>query len=359
MTDSPPRHTVLIVDDTPANLSVLLQYLTDARHHVLVAEDGEEALKLVTHRTPDLILLDVMMPGINGFETCRKLKGLPHIAEVPVIFMTALTDTKEKVQGFEAGAVDYITKPIQHEEALARVSTHLTLRHFHRQRQEELALKQRFMRIASHDLRNPLCLTTFATAIARRKVNDPAAVLAQLDEVEAATHQMQDIIDTFLELKTTSDGKPLQPLTLIEATVRQYHSVAAAKEQYLNLNPPETVLPLIHGTTSIVFQVTSNLISNALKFSPLGSAVEVKLAETTRSTVRVSIRDNGPGVPLAERDRLFQDNAQLSPRPTGGEESHGFGLSIARQLVEQIGGKIGVDFPVSGGSVFWTEWPIA
>ena len=154
--------TILIVDDTPANLNVLLQCLGDAGHRVLVAEDGEEALELLARAAPDLVLLDVMMPGIDGFETCRRLKADPAHADLPVIFMTALSETEQKLQGFAAGAVDYITKPIQHEEALARVSTHLELRRLQRRLTDELALKQRFMRIASHDLRNPLCLSTFA-----------------------------------------------------------------------------------------------------------------------------------------------------------------------------------------------------
>lgn len=155
MPDQSPVATVLIVDDTPANLSVLLQCLGDAGYHVLIAEDGEEALELMARRAPDLVLLDVMMPGIDGFETCRQLKQNPATADVPVIFMTALADTPEKLAGFAAGAVDYITKPIQHDEALARVATHLTLRRLQGQLADELALKQRFMRIASHDLRNP------------------------------------------------------------------------------------------------------------------------------------------------------------------------------------------------------------
>lgn len=353
--DSHPGETVLIVDDTPANLSVLLQCLSDAHYHVLVAEDGEEALELVQRRQPDLILLDVMMPGIDGFETCRQLKASPHAADVPVIFMTALTETDQKLAGFEAGAVDYITKPIQHEEALARVSTHLTLRRLNRRLREELELKQRFMRIASHDLRNPLCLLTFASAVARRRLDQPEAITSQLDEIDESVSQMQDIIDTFLELKETDDGKPLPPLPLIEATVRQYHTVAATKDQQLDLVLPDKTLPLVRGRTSTVFQVLSNLISNALKFSPSGSKVTVTVSTPSPAAVRITVLDEGPGVPIAERDQLFKDNARLSPRPTGGEDSHGFGLSIARQLVEQAGGRIGADFPPSGGSAFWAE----
>lgn len=353
----PTTATVLIVDDTPANLSVLLQCLGDAGHHVLVAEDGEAALELMARRTPDLVLLDVMMPGIDGFETCRQLKQNPATAEVPVIFMTALTDTREKLQGFAAGAVDYITKPIQHEEALARVSTHLSLRKLQRQLHEELALKQRFMRIASHDLRNPLCLTTFSTAIARRKISDPNIVTAQLDEIDSTVDHMQQIIDTFLELSSTGSDQEVNVSALLQAVVRQHQGAANDKTQSLNLLDPPDITPVINGSATTLYQIIANFISNALKFSPVGGNIDVALFQPDVETVRISISDSGPGIPASERVNLFQENTRLSPRPTAGEESHGFGLSIARQLAQELGGKVGADFPAAGGSSFWCELP--
>src|SRR5882762_9832480 len=133
--------TILIVDDTPANLGVLVETLGTAGYSLMVAEDGEEALTQTEQTQPDLILLDVMMPGIDGFETCRRLKAQPHTRDIPVLFMTALSETADKVKAFAAGAVDYITKPIEHDEALARVSTHLALRRLRRELEEQLALK--------------------------------------------------------------------------------------------------------------------------------------------------------------------------------------------------------------------------
>ncbi len=130
------KGAVLIVDDTPTNLEVLVEYLTEAGFDVFVATDGESALEQIKHALPDLILLDVMMPGIDGFETCRRLKGDEATRDVPVIFMTALSETVDKVKGFEVGAVDYVTKPIQHEEVLARVTTHLTIRSLQKGLQE-------------------------------------------------------------------------------------------------------------------------------------------------------------------------------------------------------------------------------
>ena len=165
--------TILIVDDTPANLGVLVETLGAAGYQLMVAEDGEEALAQTEQTRPDLILLDVMMPGIDGFETCRRLKARANTRDVPVLFMTALSETTDKVKAFAAGAVDYITKPIEHEEAMARVQTHLTLRRLQRELQDQLALKERFMRIAGHDLRNPLCLILMAGELVKRQPGLP------------------------------------------------------------------------------------------------------------------------------------------------------------------------------------------
>lgn len=150
--------TVLLVDDQPANLKVLLSYLQQQGFTPLTAQNGERALYQVANFKPDIILLDVMMPGIDGFETCRRLKGNSDTADIPVIFMTALTDIDDKVKGFQAGGVDYVTKPFQHEEVLARLTTHLTLCSL----QKELAEKNRQLQEALDNVKQlsgflPIC----------------------------------------------------------------------------------------------------------------------------------------------------------------------------------------------------------
>src|SRR4051812_2006345 len=194
--------TILIVDDTPANLGVLVETLGTAGYQLMVAEDGEEALAQTAQTQPDLVLLDVMMPGLDGFETCRRLKLRDSTRDIPVLFMTALNEIGDKVKAFAAGGVDYITKPIEHEEALARVRTHLTLRRLRRALEEQLALKERFMRIAGHDLRNPLCLILMAADLARRQPGSPPGVGKHLENIGESATQMRRIIDTFLEIRT-------------------------------------------------------------------------------------------------------------------------------------------------------------
>lgn len=352
-------HTVLIVDDTPANLSVLLECLGRNGYRVLVAEDGEDALEQVAHAPPDLVLLDVMMPGIDGFETCRRLRANPATRDIPVIFMTALTDTREKLAGFEAGGVDYITKPVQHEEALARVATHLQLQRLRRELADQLAWKDRFMRIAAHDLRNPLCLILMAGETAQRASGDAAALARALGNIRESARHMRGIIDTFLQLHSGDRTARLDLPALAAAVVKQHLTAAELKDQSLEFTAPDQ-LPPIRGDSTQVFQIATNLVSNAIKFTPRGGSIRVSVTPSESAMqLRLSVADSGPGVPEAERPKLFTEYSRLSTRPTGGEESHGLGLAIVRQLAADNGGRTGADFPAEGGSVFWCELPIA
>lgn len=159
------KRNILIVDDNPTNLSVLFDYLGQANFKVLVAEDGHTALKRVKYLRPDIILLDVMMPGIDGFETCRRLKNDETNHDIPVIFMTARSETVDKIKGFEVGAVDYITKPIDVAEVLARINTHLKIQDLQTRLEEEVAELKAFGHTVSHDLKNPLSSVIMASQI--------------------------------------------------------------------------------------------------------------------------------------------------------------------------------------------------
>ncbi|MCR6655234.1 MAG: hybrid sensor histidine kinase/response regulator [Opitutus sp.] len=353
---------ILIVDDTPANLGVLVETLGAAGYELMVAEDGEEALAQTAEIVPDLILLDVMMPGLDGFETCRRLKAQATTADVPVLFMTALNETQDKVRAFSSGGVDYLTKPIEHEEALARVRTHLALRRYQRELAEQLTRKENFMRIASHDLRNPVCLILFATELARRQEEIPESVRKQLESIGESAAQIRRIIDTFLGLTLTCpEGETSGRVDLAllgDAVVRQHRPAAERKNIRLIAPSAPDALPNVRCDATLTYQVIANLVSNALKFTPPGGRVALH-ASVANDKVRLAVADSGPGVPADERARLFAAGAKLSPRPTAGEESHGLGLPIVKQLVESQGGSVGAEFPADGGSVFWFELPAA
>jgi signal transduction histidine kinase len=348
--------TILIVDDTPANLGVLVETLGAAGYQLMVAEDGEEALAQTAQTQPDLILLDVMMPGLDGFETCRQLKARAITRDIPVLFMTALSEITDKMKAFAAGGVDYITKPIEHEEALARVRTHLALRRLQRQLEEQLALKDKFMRIASHDLRNPLFMIIMAGELAKRQPGMPADAAKYLDSIaESATHMCR-VIDTFLQLKR-SDATRVD-LNLVAAGAVSQQQVASVTKNIRIVVQLGEDLPPVHSEPAHAFQAVTNFLSNALKFTPRGGTITLHSRLSGRH-VRCEIHDTGPGVPTGERDQLFREHGHLTPKPTAGEESHGVGLAIVKHLVESQGGAVGADFPAGGGSVFWFELPVA
>jgi two-component system sensor histidine kinase/response regulator len=353
--------TILIVDDTPANLSVLVDTLSEAGYQLMVAEDGEDALAQTAHTRPDLILLDVMMPGLDGFETCARLKASADTRDIPVIFITALNETGEKVRAFGAGAVDYITKPIQHEEALARIGTHLTIRRLRQKLEQQLTLTERFMRIASHDLRNPLCLILMSGELARRK-GAPPEVAEYLESIHASAGQMRRIIDTFLNVRRPGDNgrgpAGRVDLNLMAAAVVAQNEPAAERKQVALATELDRDLPLARADIGHAYQALTNYVSNAIKFLPPGGRVVVR-TRATDFTVRLAVHDNGPGVPVAERAALFTEFARLSNRPTAGEESTGIGLSIVKQLIEGERGSVGAEFPPEGGSVFWFELPVS
>jgi two-component system, sensor histidine kinase and response regulator len=352
--------TILIVDDTPANLGVLVETLGDAGYQLMVAEDGEEALAQTAQTQPDLILLDVMMPGIDGFETCRRLKARASTRDVPVLFMTALNETADKVKAFGAGGVDYITKPIEHEEALARVRTHLALRRLRRELEQQLALKERFMKFAGHDLRSPLCLILMASDLARRQpaVNESSA-LKYIESITESATQMRRIIDTFLEIRVPSASGAANgrvDLNLLATAVVRQHSHAAERKQIALTTELTEPLPTARCDAALAYQAFTNFTSNALKFTPLEGRVVVR-TRANGDRVRVEVEDTGPGIPTAERNQLFSEQARLSPRPTGGEESNGLGLSIVKHLIESQSGTVGAEFPGEHGSIFWFELP--
>ncbi len=368
---SPPR--IVVVDDSPASTDTLARQMALEGWDVRAFNDPFEALEAIRADPPDLLLLDVMMPGMNGLAVLKAVRAQPPTADLPVIMLTALDEADDVVRGLDLGANDYLTKPPQFEILAARVRTQLKLKRLQDQRERDIAelrelsaLKDKFLQIAAHDLRNPLGNITFGIdlleqELARLETPVPNAATI-LQAMHNAASIMRSIVNDFLDLQAIRSGKvemnwqPVSLNKLIEAVVAQYQTYAKDKNvalrTYLDADLPDTM-----ADPDRLTQVLGNLVSNAIKFSPPGSAVGVRTREVNRRLL-VEVADNGVGIPEAEIPLLFKEFARLSPRPTGGEKSSGVGLSIARQLVELHGGKIGVRSKVGQGSLFWFELPI-
>jgi two-component system sensor histidine kinase/response regulator len=367
-----PR-SILIVDDVSTNLQLVTGHLESRGYSALVARSGPEAIERARFAHPDLILLDVVMPGIDGFETCRRLKQDEATRDIPVIFMTALTTTSDKIEGFRAGAVDYVTKPLNAEEVLARVDTHLTLDALRRQlaaqnhqlRQEIAAREQvqaalqrsnaeleQLAYVASHDMQEPLrMVASYLQLVAERYA----------DRLDADGHEfigfavdgakrMQALISDLLAFSRVSTrARPFAPTDCAQIVdTAKLHLRVAIAENAAEVSCGE--LPTVEGDATQLLQLFQNLIGNAIKFR--GAAVpRVHVAAERRgSDWCFAVSDNGIGIAPEYFERIFV----LFQRLHGRNEypGTGIGLALCKRIVERHGGRIWVESQPEQGSVF-------
>jgi len=359
------KSKILVVDDKPENLDVLIDYLDKFGLTIFVARNGEEAIQLATKIMPDIILLDVIMPGIDGFQTCHHLKENENTREIPVIFMTALSD--KKVKGFKVGGVDYVTKPLQHEEVLARIRAHITIRFqqkkLEKQNEDLLQLNQEkndFLGMVSHDLKNPLNNILGIADLLNSSIQDKERKLLRL--IEANSKRMLELITELLDINRIESGKRDLSLQKIELTALLFESVyrhrmpAEKKQIQLHFEQTDKNCYLYADRTAIT-QIFDNLISNAVKYSPFDKHINIRLFQSEK-VVRCEIQDEGQGITKQDQQKIFAKFARLSARPTDGENSTGLGLSIVKKLVESMDGHVWAESEGKNkGSLFIVEFP--
>jgi signal transduction histidine kinase len=416
--------TILIVDDTPANLGVIVESLEGHGFRVVVAQRGEEALQRADYVQPDLVLLDVMMPGMDGFEICRRLKAQPGTQDIPVIFMTSLASVEDKVTGFAVGGVDYVTKPLHVEEVRARVSTHLSLRAMQKELERQNAQLQQYQQglerlvaertaelddanrslraevgerkraeeevrqlnvelearvtertaqltaineeleafsySVSHDLRAPLRAITGFTRILTEshRADLTPQDLDYLNKVLLAAQRMDTLIQDLLNYARTGRAVravpvPLAPLVhQLEST---FGTRAAATGAHLEVTRP-LATPL--GDPTLIEQILTNLLDNALKYRCREGTPEVRLSVTPIGEhVLLQVVDNGIGIAPEYQERIFQMFQRLhSQRDYPGT---GIGLAIVAKAVRAMGGGISVESSPGQGSTFSVRLPAA
>jgi two-component system, sensor histidine kinase and response regulator len=357
--------SILVADDTAENLRLLTNMLGNKGFEIRPVTSGRQALQAAERSAPDLILLDITMPEMDGYEVCRRLKEQAALRDIPVIFLTALTETADKLKAFGIGGVDYISKPFQIDEVLARARVHIALR----RAQKELAesyerlrelekVRDHLVHLIVHDMRSPLSVIMGNLEYIQMLLADaPSTDIA--DAVDAAAKGVRNLTgmtNDLLDVSKLEEGK--MPLKLESCDV-----VALAREVaegISKLDPTRTIT--VDGDApvrascdaGIVRRIFQNLLSNAIKHTPDGSSVRVTAAEA-RDKIRVSVIDSGRGVPPEAREKIFEKFGAVETRTDRKYHSVGLGLAFCKLAVEAHGGKIGVDGGEKGGSVFWFE----
>jgi two-component system sensor histidine kinase/response regulator len=355
---SKERGRILVVDDNEANRDMLSRRLGRRGHGVLACDSGAVALDRIEKEEFDVVLLDIMMPGMSGPDTLRAIREKHNPAELPIIMVTARTESESVVESLNLGANDYVTKPIDFPVLEARLQTQLRIRRLSE-------LKDEFLRIASHDLRNPLSmiLTTSSTLPRVCPAGEPMSEQARdlLGRIEARAREMQRIIEDFLDFQAMSDGQvhlrraPVDLNSIAEEVVAGNRDYARSKDIELEFVPSQS-LPATAADPARVMQVAHNLVGNAVKFSPGQTRVIVRTARQD-SFVRMEVIDSGPGLSDEDMGKLFTKYAKLANKPTGGEKSSGLGLAICKEMIDLHGGQIGAWKNPDRGLTFWFNLP--
>lgn len=376
---------ILIVDDIPDNIRLLSSMLVDNGYRVRKVVSGERALKAIALQVPDLILLDIRMPDMDGYEVCRRLKASDITKGIPIIFISAADDVFDKVKGFQTGGADYITKPFEPIEVVARVEQQLVMRRYQQElfaKNEQLAqrniqlereIKQRqqaegrlkvFVHAVSHDLRNPvtgisLLLQSYLSNSTENIVLDKPTVEMML---ASCIRQLQ-LIDSLVETqKLEANNYPLnlQSISLFALTnsvIKAWFPMLTSSRVVLN-NRILSKLPYIHVDPEQLWRVFENLIGNALKYNSPGITLTLDAqVDAKTSMLRVSVVDNGIGIPKTECDKLF--DLYVRGRGAKNRTGSGLGLYICRQIVEAHGGHIGVESELGKGTLFWFTLPLS
>ncbi len=358
------KSEVLIVDDIPENLQLLGQILDKNNIDVAIATNGREAIEAVEFSQPDLILLDISMPEMDGFSVCRELKGNPATRHIPVIFLSARTEYEDIVKGFEIGAVDYVTKPFNAKELLSRVFTHLELsfskKYIEKQNNElhELnATKDKFFSIIAHDLKNPFSgiIGLSNILVNEYKDLDKDTVGEYHELILDSAEKGYRLLENLLNWSSAQTGR-------LEYNPQINNLQCFIKEelQLLNTNAEQKNIKLLAEVPENTFAffdhnmietVIRNLVSNAIKFTKPGGSVSI-IASNQDEMVQIEVKDNGVGISDEDQKKLFRVDVHHSTSGTNNEEGTGLGLVLCKEFVEKNGGKIRVESVEGRGSRF-------
>ena len=379
-----PKANILVVDDTPQNLKLLSSMLQEHRFNVRCAIDGLLALNTARSGWADLILLDITMPKIDGYEVCKQLKAEENTKAIPVIFLSALDDIADKKRAFKVGGVDYISKPFQVDEVLARVKTHLQTRQLQKNLEQQVKertiqltqalhkseaankAKSQFLANMSHELRTPLNAIIGYSEILEEEAFDlqPAEFVPDLQKIQSSARHLLGLIGDILDLsKIEADKMELYPesfevYSLIETTVDTIYPSLVKNENTLKVNCPQNI-GSIHTDTVKVRQSLFNLLSNANKFTKQSEIYLTvnRYLKSSRPWISFQVKDTGIGMTPKQIEQLFEAFTQADSSTTRKYGGTGLGLTITKKFCQMMGGDVRVVSELGKGSIFTIDLP--
>lgn len=373
---SEPIHTsvqyltghVLLVDDEPANNDLLADLLEACGHHVTVATSGGDALQKAAAEPPDVVLLDVMMAGMDGFEVCRRLKRDARTAPIPVLMVTALHERKERLRGIEAGANDYLTKPIDKEDVLLRVRNAIQVKRLHDRVQEELAhvkelekLRDNLTHMIVHDMRSPLTVVSGSLELLHPELVEKAPSAAGLCQASmGAARELIAMCNGLLDISRLEAGQmPINPEPCDLRSIAPEAATstkAQADSQGVTIHVEGPPLP-VTADKRIFHRVLVNLLTNAIKHTPRGGRITIRTSLSVTGA-RIEVQDTGRGIPREYHEKIFEKFGQVQAWQKAQKHSSGLGLTFCKLAVQAHGGMIGVDSEEGKGSTFWFTMPL-
>jgi len=358
------RQKVLIVDDVARNIQLVANFLKQAGYDINYALSGKAAINHVKNEKFDLILLDIMMPEMDGFEVCQKLKSSPDTEEIPVIFLTAKTDIDSLTKAFEVGGLDYITKPFNKAELLVRVKTHLDLQQKKKILKELIATKDKFFSIIAHDLRSPLNQLLGLSEILQKEIESDrtAEVLKLANLMNKSAKSGRSLLENLLEWSRSQTGSiNISPEVLVVSKFAK--EVIAlngdnALQKSISIKNKINKYITAYADGNMIKTILRNLISNGIKFTQNGGEIILD-ASVSEHSVTVTVSDSGIGLAKDDISKLFK--IDINPKTIGNssEKGTGLGLILCKEFVEINGGQIWVESEIGKGSSFHFSLPLS
>ena len=357
---APINASIVIVDDVPENLELLSEILSEYSAFVRTAGGGAEALDIILADPPDLVMLDVMMPDIDGYQVCEELKANKATADVPIIFITALHEAVDKVRAFSLGAADYVTKPFQVDEVIARISAHLALSRSKIQLREQVAELDAFAHTVAHNLKNPLGAIATYLDMVTHPGDTPLSqeqTVELLSYVQQSASKANSIVDELLLLSSVRKQDVVPHVVDMADIIEQAKGRLAAMANKYNTQIIEpSSWPMVIGYAPWIVEVWVNYLSNGMKYGGEPPILELGTTLQEDGFIRFWVHDNGIGLTESEQALLFTEFTRLEELRADG---HGLGLSIVRRIITKLKGTVGVESTVGQGSTFYFTLPAA